>query len=70
MHRQGYSLQEISNVTKHKNIASLKHYLDALTHKDKENYSNCLFKYIENSKDQTNNPNDSDDLDDLEVPPS
>ena len=32
MKRSGYSLQEIANVTKHKNLDCLKHYLAAPTH--------------------------------------
>ena len=34
MHRSGYSLKEI-NVTKHKNLDSLKHYVDGPTYEDK-----------------------------------
>ena len=45
MKRSGFSLQEITNVTKHKNLESLKHYLAAPTHEEKESYSNALHDY-------------------------
>ena len=45
MKRSGFSLQEIANVTKHKNLESLKHYLAAPTHEEKESYSNALHDY-------------------------
>ena len=44
-------------------IASLKYYLKALTHKDKENYDNSLFKYTES------NATDDNNLDDFDIPP-
>ena len=45
MQRQGHALQDIANVTKHKNLQSLKHYLDTPTLKDKEQYAKSLFDY-------------------------
>ena len=42
---QGHSLEEIAYILKHKNLESLKHYLDAPILKDKENYAESLFKY-------------------------
>ena len=49
MHHQGFDLSEIQNVTKHKNIESLKHYLSALTYKEKKNYNCALLDYAENN---------------------
>ena len=43
--RQGFDLNEIQNVTKHKNLELLKHYLDSPTHEDKEKYVNALHNY-------------------------
>ena len=55
MHRQGFNLQEISHVTKHKNLDSLKHYVSGPTHKDKERYNKGLFTYVQNeNKENTN----------------
>ena len=45
MKRSGFSLQQIANVTKHKNLESLKHYISAPTHEEKETYVNALHKY-------------------------
>ena len=45
MHHSGYSLQEISNVTKHKNLDSLKHYIDGPTHSEREGYNEAMFNY-------------------------
>ena len=53
MHRQGYSLKEIANVTKHKNLQSLEHYIGGPNHEDKEGYSPALFNY---SKNKENSP--------------
>ena len=36
LRRQGFELDKIQNVTKHKNLDSLKHYLSAPTYKDKK----------------------------------
>ena len=51
MHKSGFDLQEISNVTKHKNLDSLKHYIGGPTNQDKENYNTALLQYAENSND-------------------
>ena len=45
MHQEGFSLQEIANVTKHKNLDSLKHYVATLTLHDKQRYNEGLFSY-------------------------
>ena len=45
MHRSGYSLHEIAQVTKHKNIESLKCYLEKPTLEDMQNYSASLCDY-------------------------
>ena len=45
MHRSGFTLEQIANVTKHKNLDSLKHYVSAPTLKEKENYNEGLFSY-------------------------
>ena len=45
MKRSGFSLQDIANVTKHKNLDSLKHYMSAPTHQDKERYVSALHNY-------------------------
>ena len=61
MHKSGYSLHDITQVTKHKNLESLKSYLAKLTIDDMQNYSNSLFDYTsnenkENSDDDFKNP--------------
>ena len=48
MYKSGYSLHDIVQVTKHKNIESLKYYLQQPTLEDMENYSDSLFKYTSN----------------------
>ena len=53
MHRQGYSLKEIANVTKHKNLQSLENYISGPNHTDKQGYSTALFDY---SKNKENSP--------------
>ena len=75
MHRSGYSLHDIAQVTKHKNIETLKFYLQQPTIEDMENYSNSLFQYASTTNKQVqgkedNQPNaaESDDLD-FEEPP-
>ena len=42
MKRSGFSLQEIANVTEHKNLDSLKYYFATPTHKEKEWYTKAL----------------------------
>ena len=48
MKRSGFSLEQIANVTKHKNLDSLKHYLNAPTLEEKHNYNEGLFNYGSN----------------------
>jgi hypothetical protein len=50
MHRAGFSLHEISCFSKHKNIQSLKHYLDQPTLEDKMNYNVALANYSKGHK--------------------
>ena len=45
MYRSGFDLKEISHVTKHKNLDSLKHYGEGPTYNDKENYNSALLNY-------------------------
>ena len=59
----GYSLQDIAYVLGHKNLETLKHYLDKPTLNDKENFADDLFKYTGNS-----NLDDSD-MSDFKIPP-
>ena len=66
MHRAGYSLHEIANVTKHKNIESLKYYLEKPTLEDMHKYSNSLFDY---SSKKDNVPTNDSDADDFQTPP-
>ena len=64
MKRSGYTLQDMAFVTKHKNLESLKFYLEQPTLEDKENVSKDLFKYTSNSD------HDDNDDDNFEVPPT
>ena len=48
MQREGYSLKEIANVTKHKNLHSLEHYIGGANQQDKQNYLDSLFNYSKN----------------------
>ena len=50
LYRSGFGLKEIAHVTKHKNIDSLKHYVDGPTYEDKKNYNEALLKYAEHEK--------------------
>ena len=53
MKRQGFDLNEIQNVIKHKNLDSLKHYISGPTYKEKQNYNKALLNYAENeTKDE------------------
>ena len=67
MKRCGYNLSDIAHVTGHKNIESLKYYLEKPTMQDKENYSSDLFKYA--GTDNTNNTTNDSDMSDFETPP-
>ena len=53
--RQGFELHEIQNVTKHKNLDSLKHHISGPTYQEKQNYNQALLKYGQNeiNKDET-----------------
>ena len=50
MHRSGFSLQEKANVTKHKNLESLKHYVNKPTLQEKASYNERLFNYGANEE--------------------
>lgn len=50
MHRSDFSLKEMQNVTKHKNIQSLERYVSGPTLKDKEKYSTALYQYATSKK--------------------
>ena len=56
MHKSGYSLNDIAQVTCHKNIESLKYYLAQPTIDDMQKYSNSLFGYMAND-DKENSDN-------------
>ena len=45
MKRQGFDLNQISHVTKHKNLDSLKHYIGGPTYSDKKKYNEAMFNY-------------------------
>ena len=64
MQKTGYSLTEIAWVIKHKNLESLKRYLDKPTMEDRENFSKDLFKYTGNT-----NTDSDDDFQDFEPAP-
>ena len=49
MKKQGFDLHEISHVTKHKNLDSLKHYIEAPTYSDKRKYNNAMANYATTS---------------------
>ena len=69
MHKSGYSLNEIAKVTRHKNIESLKYYLEEPTLDDMQNYSNSLFNYaVKEEEVQTPRKINSDD-EAFETPP-
>ena len=60
MHKQGYSLKEIANVTKHKNLQSLEHYIGRPNHQDKQCYSDSLFKYSKKEDEATKRQSEMD----------
>ena len=49
----GYTLPEIASVTKHKNLESVKIYLQKPTLEDKQDFSDSLFKYAYQGKIKT-----------------
>ena len=81
MHRSGYSLHDIAQVTCHKNIESLKYYLEQPTLDDMTNYSDSLFGYashkIEKKKEKSTEIEQkdateeevADENEDFEAPP-
>ena len=70
MHKAGYSLHEIAKVTRHKNIESLKYYLETPTLEDMQNYSKSLFEYShQNTTPKKENPTNNSDDEDFESPP-
>ena len=56
MKRQGFDLNEIKNVTKHKNLDSLKHYISGPTYKEKKNYNEALLNYAQNNTEDCDDP--------------
>ena len=56
MKRQGFDLNEIQNVTKHKNLDSLKHYISGPTYKEKQSYDEALLNYVENETEDEETP--------------
>ena len=56
LRRQGFDLKDIANVTKHKNLQSLEHYIGGPTHQEKENYSDALFTYSHGKRSNENTP--------------
>ena len=54
MHRQGFSLNDIKNVTKHKNLDSLKHYIRGATYEDKKSYNEALLTYSQTVEKKQN----------------
>ena len=56
MKRQGFDLNEIQNVTKHKNLDSLKHYIAGPTYKEKQSYNEALLNYAENENQHEDIP--------------
>ena len=63
--RAGYTLNEIAFVLKHKNLESLKYYLDKPTLEDKTNFSDSLFDQMGQNKSDAEENSDSD----FETPP-
>ena len=59
--RSGFTLEQIAHVTKHKNLDSLKHYVDAPTLSEKQSYNEGLFNY--GTKKMSKNPKRSQDED-------
>ena len=62
MKKAGYSLQDITFVIKHKNLESLKYYLNKPTLEDKSNFSKSLFDCVIDDSDS--------DMSDFELQPS
>ena len=45
MKAEGHTIGEIAHILKHKNLESIKHYLDKPLMKDKEKFFKSLFRY-------------------------
>ena len=56
LYRSGFDLKHVANVTKHKNLDSLKHYVAGPTYKDKENYNSALLQYAQEDEDENATP--------------
>ena len=48
---QGFELNEISHITKHKNLDSVKHYIGGLTYSDKRRYNEAMSNYASTEND-------------------
>ena len=57
--RSGFSLKEIADVTKHKNLESLKYYIGGPSHDEKENYSDALHQYTHQTKRKSTEDNEN-----------
>ena len=68
MYKCGYSLHDIAQVTRHKNLESLKYYLAQPTITDMENYSNSLFDYTGGKTPQNGNSQSDEDFETPPVP--
>ena len=53
MKRKGFDLNEISNVTKHKNLDPLKHYIGGPTYNDKKRYNEAMSSYATEPKEKS-----------------
>ena len=62
LHRKGFDLNDIRNVTKHKNLDSLKQYIGAPMYKEKQNYNSALLSYAENRHNNDNNKHKSEEI--------
>ena len=59
MKRAGYTLNEIAFVLKHKNLESLKYYLEKPTPEDKTNFSHSLFDQTGQNKNPETDDSDN-----------
>ena len=66
MKRQGFDLNKISHVTKHKNLDSLKHYIGGPTYADQKKYNEAMSHYASNDYNPEAPPQKKQILD---VPP-
>ena len=56
MRKQGFDLNQISHVTKHKNLDSLKHYISAPTYSEKRKYNDAMYEYATGTKENDGPP--------------